>query len=355
MTRRWFVSQSAVLALGRGRTDEAVELIEEQTRSGQVSAVTLLARGPSFNLRKAFGQAKTADAIFLLASLTKPMTATGVMVLVDRKEISLSDPVQRFIPEFRGNGREAVLLKHLLTHTSGLPDMLPEDQELRKAHAPLSTFVERTCRTPLLFRPGSELRYQSMGILLAGEIVSRVSKQSLPAFTQEHVFRPLGMLQTSIGLGGRAMSETMRCQVSEPSDWDWNSSYWRNLASPWGGAHAGVDDIARFLGYFANPDSRVVKTETARAMIANQTEGLNKRWGLGWMLNNGQFGSGCSAATFGHSGSTGTLCWLDPERHVSFVLLTTKPAKESNATLLHPVSNAISRSTSIPNRPARGS
>ena len=342
MTRRRLLSQSVALALGGGRADKAIELIEEQTRSGQVAAVTLLARGPSLTVRKAFGEAKSEDAIFLLASLTKPMTATALMILADRKEVSLSDPVQRFIPEFRGDGREAVLIKHLLTHTSGLPDMLPEDQELRKAHAPLALFVERTCRTPLLFRPGSELRYQSMGILLAGEIVSRVSKQSLPAFTKDHVFGPLGMRHTSIGLGGRPISQTMRCQVAGTSDWDWNSAYWRNLGSPWGGALGTVDDIGRFLDYFAHPDARVLQTDTAAAMVTNQTKGLSKRWGLGWMLNNRQFGKGCSPATFGHSGSTGTLCWLDPRSHVSLVLLTTKPAKESSATLLRPVSEAIS-------------
>jgi CubicO group peptidase (beta-lactamase class C family) len=342
MTRRWFLTQNVVLALRQGRPDEATQLIEQQTNSGQVTAATFLARGPSFAVRRAFGQAKAVDSLFLLASITKPMTATALMVLADRKEVSLSDPVQRFIPEFKGDGREAVLIKHLLTHTSGLPDMLPEDQELRKAHAPLSAFVDRTCRTPLLFRPGSELRYQSMGILLVGAIISRIGNQPLPIFAKEHVFGPLGMFNTSIGLGGRPILQTMRCQVSNQSDWDWNSPYWRNLGSPWGGAFSHVDDVARFLEYFAHPDQRIVNIETATTMITNQTEGLQNRWGLGWMLNNNQFGTGCSSATFGHSGSTGTLCWLDPKSHVSFVLLTTKPAKESTSTLLYPTSNAVS-------------
>jgi beta-lactamase class C len=77
-------------------------------------------------------------------------------------------------------------------------------------------------------------------------------------------------------------------------------------------------------------------------MIANHTEGLSKHWGLGWMLQNGQWGKSGSTATFGHSGSTGTLCWLDPERDLSFVLLTTKPAAQSNRTLLQPVSDIVS-------------
>jgi CubicO group peptidase (beta-lactamase class C family) len=273
---------------------------------------------------------------------SKPMTATALMVLADRKEISLADPVQRFIPEFQGGGKKDVSIKHLLTHTSGLPDMLPEDQELRQRHAPLSEFVASTCKTPLLFRAGSELRYQSMGILLAGEIVARVSKATLPEFAREHVFRKLGMESTSIGLGGRAISQTMPCQVSTPTDWDWNSVYWRNLASPWGGAFANVKDMDLFLQYFAQPDERVLNPGTARAMISDQTEGLQKSWGLGWMLNNGQFGKGCSTATYGHSGSTGTLCWLDPKRALSMVLLTTRPAKESSPTLLNPVSDGVS-------------
>jgi CubicO group peptidase (beta-lactamase class C family) len=336
------LAQSAVFALREGHFNKCIEMIGEQTSSGQVSGAALSVRHKATVLQRAFGKAKTADAVFLIASITKPMTATALMILMDRRELSLSDPVQRFIPEFRGEGRERVLVKHLLTHTSGLPDMLPEDEALRKRHAPLAEFVERTCRTSLLFKPGSELRYQSMGILLAAEIASRVTKEFFPSFVSHHVFQPLGMRSTSLGLGGRAISQTMQCQVVHPSDWDWNSSYWRNLGSPWGGAHSTVSDLARFLKYFAHPDDRVIRPETAAAMIANQTEGLNKRWGLGWMLNNGQFGNGCSLATFGHSGSTGTLCWLDPKKDLSFVLLTTKPAAQSNRTLLYPASESVS-------------
>ena len=76
------------------------------------------------------------------------MTATGLMVLVDRREISLSHPVRKYIPEFRGGDRDLVTVRHLLTHTSGLPDMLPENDALRRRHAPLEDFVARA-RSPL--------------------------------------------------------------------------------------------------------------------------------------------------------------------------------------------------------------
>ena len=344
MTRRTMLLSPVALALRQRNLDEAVRLLETQTNSGQVSAAALLVRHGATVFQRSFGKAASMDAVFLLASLTKPMTASAVMVLVDRRQITLADPVQRFLPEFKGEGRERVLVHHLLTHTSGLPDMLPENVELRKRHAPLSDFVAATCRTPLLFAPGTQWRYQSMGILLASEIARRVTKQPFPSFLAERVFQPLAMRQTSLGLGGRAISQTMQCQVEEATDYDWNSSYWRNLASPWGGAHAPAGDLDKLLAYFANPDDRVLQKETARTMTRDWTKGLTKRWGLGWMLNNGNLGSGCSPETFGHEGSTGTLCWHDPKSDLSFVLLTTKPEAQSGKTLLRPVSEIASTS-----------
>jgi CubicO group peptidase (beta-lactamase class C family) len=331
-----------LLALKGARFEEAIDLIEQQVRSGYVSAVSLTIHDPAGTVNRAFGKASGTDAVFLIASLTKPMTASALMILVDRKEVALSDRVQRFIPEFRGEGRERVLVKHLLTHTSGLPDMLPNDHELRKRHAPLANFVAETCRTPLLFAPGTQWRYQSMGILLAGEVVKRVSKQPLPTFLRDQVYEPLRMKSTSLGLGGREISKTMQCQVDQVSDWDWNSAYWRNLASPWGGSLSTGNDLVKFLTYFAHPYDGILKTATALAMISDQTPGLSRRWGFGWMLNNATFGPGCSPVTFGHEGSTGCLCWCDPKKDASFVLLTTKPAEYSGKTLLSPVSDLVS-------------
>ena len=340
VTRRSVLLGGLAVALRRDKLDEAVRLVRSQVDSGAVSAAVLDVRCGSQTLVQAFGAARTKDAVFLLASITKPMTATAVMILSDRKELALADAVHKFIPEFRGGERERVTIRHLLTHTSGLPDMLPENEELRKRHAPLKDFVAGTCATPLLFWPGTEVRYQSMGILLAAEIVERITRRSLRDFLRDEVFVPLGMRATSLGMGGRKISDTMQCQVEQHTDWDWNSSYWRNLGAPWGGAHSNVADLRRLLQYFANPDRPIVKTETAAAMITNQNAGLSQPWGLGWMLAHG-FGHG-SSRTFGHSGSTGTVAWLDPEKDLSCILLTTKPAAISQKSLLDPVSDAVS-------------
>ncbi|HUS06835.1 MAG TPA: serine hydrolase domain-containing protein [Bryobacteraceae bacterium] len=341
MTRRSLLSGGLALALRREKFDQAVGLIQRQVDSGVVAAAVLRVQSGGETFAKAFGAAPSPKAVFLLASITKPMTASAVMVLADRKELSIADPVQKYIPEFRGGERDRVTIRHLLTHTSGLPDMLPQNEELRKRHAPLKSFVAGACSTPLLFSPGKKVSYQSMGILLAAEIVERITRRRLPDFLQDQIFRPLGMRDTSLGLGGRPLAATMQSQVDDPTNWDWNSPYWRNLAAPWGGALAPAGDVSRLLHYFAAPDRPVLQPATVHAMISNQTPGMNPPWGLGWKVEKG-FGKECSSRTFGHYGSTGTLAWLDPEKSLSFVLLTTKPAAVSEKLLLDPVSDIVS-------------
>jgi CubicO group peptidase (beta-lactamase class C family) len=341
MTRRSLIMSAVAMALRKEKVDEAVALIQSQVDSGSVRAASLHVCQGKQIVDRAFGAAKTPAAVFLLASISKPMTASAVMLLSDRKQLSLEDPVNKFIPEFRGGEKDRILLRHLLTHTSGLPDMLPENDALRKRHAPLKDFVAATCTTPLLFSPGTSVKYQSMGVLLAAEIVERISRRSLPAFLRDEIYRPLGMKDTSLGLGGRDLNETMQCQVEQQNDWDWNSAYWRNLGSPWGGAHATAADVGRFLRYFVEPSPPVLKPATVAAMITDQNRGQNTPWGIGWMLARGM-GKHSSPRTFGHSGSTGTISWMDPEKGVSFVLLTTKPSALSNRSLLAPVSDVIS-------------
>jgi CubicO group peptidase (beta-lactamase class C family) len=284
------------------------------------------------------------DALFLLASITKPMTAVALMKLVDAGSVRPDETAKHYLPEMAGGAHAKITVRHLLTHTSGLPDMLPENDALRERHAPLEEFVKLAARTPLLFAPGAECRYQSMGILLAAAIVERLAGRPLPQFLEKEVFAPLGMSGTSLGLGGRSLSATVPTQLSGKSSWDWNSPYWRGLASPWGGAIAPASDIAKFLTAFLQPErQKVLQAATARAMIQDQNTGLNKAWGIGWAVNarneGGLFGRGCSRQAFGHGGSVGTLCWADPADGGVFVILTGKPAAESNKPLLHPLSN----------------
>lgn len=333
--------QSVALATVSGRLEQARALIEAAHQRGELRAAALLVRNGGETFTAAAGAKTGVDTVFLLASITKPMTATAVMTLVDHGEISLQDRVRKYIPEFSGGDRDLVTVKQLLTHTSGLPDMLPENLDLRKRHAPLQDFVAAACRTPLLFKPGARVSYQSMGILLAAEIAGRVTKQPFRRFLKASVFDPIGMSSAALGLGHHKIPDTAQCQVPD-EPWGWNSPYWRDLGAPWGGAHANAHDVARFLEYFLRPDGRVVKPQTAASMIVNQNPGLNEPWGIGFMVKPGSFAAKCSPRTFGHSGSTGTLCWADPARESVFVLLTTWPAAGSRSRLLRPVSDLAS-------------
>jgi len=158
------------------------------------------------------------------------------------------------------------------------------------------------------------------------------------------LFRPLRMASASLGLGGRGMAGTARCQVPDDPG-GWNSPYWRKLGSPWGGAHGNAADVTRLLRAFASGQAATLSRASTAAMLApsppERHSGQPKRehYGLGWRLGIG--GRGCSPATFGHSGATGVTAWMDPRRDLSCVLLTTLPSAESQATLLGPVSDAV--------------
>ena len=334
------------------RMQSAVQIIQQQIDAGILASAVLHVRQGKDTFQQAFGKAENADAIFLLASITKTMAATGVMVLADRGELRLSDPVMKFIPEFNKDERKQITIEQLLTHTSGLPDQLENNAGLRARHAPLAEFVQGAIRTPLLFAPGTKYHYQSMGILLSAEIVERITKTPLPDFLAKEVFAPLGMTRSALGLGRFKLEDTVRCQTEhaapesgagdpKAATWDWNSPYWRNLAAPWGGAHGSAADVARFLDSFMHPTGKVLRAETARLMLRNHTPGLEASRGIGFMVGPAGFGQGCSVQSFGHSGSTGTLAWADPVTDTTCVILTSLPSRLSGQTILHPVSDVV--------------
>jgi beta-lactamase class C len=332
----------------------AAKIIQQQVDDGILAAAVLYVRHGKDTFQQAFGKAANADAIFLLASITKTMTATAVMILADRGELRLADPVMKFIPEFNDGERKQITIEQLLTHTSGLPDQLENNTELRSRHAPLAEFVQAAVRTPLLFAPGTKYHYQSMGILLAAEIVERITQARLPDFLAKEIFIPLGMTHSALGLGHFKLADTIRCQTEQSApesgagdpqatSWDWNSPYWRHLAAPWGGAHGSAADVARFLDAFMHPSGQVLRAETTRLMLQNHTPGLTARRGIGFALGPEGFGRHCSSQSFGHSGSTGTLAWADPATDTTCVILTSLPSRISGDTILHPVSDVVSK------------
>ena len=346
------------------RLARASRILDAETASGRVLAASILvARDERIVLHEGFGQIAPDTAsrragpetVFLLASITKPVAACALMLLVERGMVSLDDPVSQHLPEFEGEDRAKTHVRDLLSHTSGLPDMLPANSELRRAHAPLSAFVRGAMTAPLLFKPGTDFSYQSMGVLLAGEIVERLTGKRLRDFLKHEIFDPLGMRSSALGLGAFKIQDTAWCQTSPGSRGDDlerfgpNSPYWRDMGHPWGGMHSTTGDLGILLQTFLNGGSyrgvRIFSPATVAAMIRDQNTSLGKPWGLGWGLATSPvwcyFGELVSPRTFGHSGATGTVAWADPERRLVCVILTTRPSGDDHGRLLRIVSNAV--------------
>lgn len=324
-------------ALQKQRLDEAAEVLSKATAAGQVAAAVLHVVQRESSFTRSFGKAANEQAMFLLGSISKPICMTALMTLFDRGEFKLDDPLQKFLPQFAGEGRERVTLQHLLTHTSGLPDQLPDNDALRKKHASLAEFAEQAVRTPLGFAPGSRYQYSSMAILLAARVAEKISGTDILTLVDRAVFQPLKMQHSAQGLGRFALADMVAMQTDraapeagggDPSakDWDWNSPYWRKLGAPWGGTHCSAPDIAQWLTEFLEEKGVVVKPQTARLMVQNHNAAGQTPRGLAFGVGS-SFAAGCSERTFGHTGSTGTIAWADPATHTICVVLTSLPAR----------------------------
>jgi CubicO group peptidase (beta-lactamase class C family) len=300
------------------------------------------------------------DALFLVASVTKPVTATAIMILVERGEVTLEDKVATFVPRFAAHGKGEVQVRHLLTHTSGLPDMPTDNVALRQAHKPLLAFLDAICEEKLLFPPGTRVSYQSTGIAMLAEIVHQVTGAELPDFLRKELFDPLGMADTSLGwqFPKRERIAALRLEEGmEKTDWHWNTPYWLGFGAPWGGLITSPADFARFCQTILNGGSlgsvRILSPLSVRAMISNQLAAMPlvpeeerrcRPWGLGWRLNwpghSANFGDLLGPRAFGHWGATGTLCWIDPDAEAFCVLFTTQP-QEPEGRFLARLSNAV--------------
>ncbi len=300
------------------------------------------------------------DAMFLIASITKPVTYLAGLMLMERGLLNLSDPVMRYIPEFAAHHKEHTLVLHLFTHTSGLPDMLENNEELRRRHAPLSKFVEGAVHCMPLFPPGTQLSYQSMGTLIVAELVQRLSGMSIHEFVKREILEPLEMSSTGLGSAGFDRARLVRVQVPEyqaGSDFGWNSRYWQELGAPWGGMFSAPEDFARICQLMLNGGQldgvRLLSPQTIRIATTNRLDDQpdlpepvrrTQPWGLGWRLNHrgtdDNWGDALGPRVFGHTGATGTVCWMDPDRD-GFCLLFTNALRAAAPWRLVQLSNIV--------------
>ena len=359
------------------RWQTAVELASQFCETKQLPCVAMMT-GTSEIIAGEFhsgrldpgeSEALPRDAIFLVASITKPVVATAALQLIERGQLTLADRVVDYIPEFGREGKYGVEVRHLLTHTSGLPDMLPDNLELRQGHASLQRFVERTCEESLAFPPGRGVQYQSMGFAVLGEIIARISGKSCSHFVRDELFKPLDMHDTELGApdnwyadAAPRISRIPAAIVPEShrtgTEWNWNSRYWRQLGAPWGGLLTPGADLARFAQFLlrqgtTSSGDRLLSPSAIAAATRNQLfcmrdvpdeERRCRPWGLGWRLNwpahSANFGDLLGPATYGHWGATGTVLWIDPDAGTFALILTTLPQEPSGKYLAR-LSNAI--------------
>jgi CubicO group peptidase (beta-lactamase class C family) len=307
--------------------------------------VVLVARRGIIVLHEAFGRRTPdpdspplqRDTLFPLASLTKPIAATAAMILVDDGLLGLNRPVAEYIPEFTGEGKQAVMVHHLLTHTSGLrnDDVAAYGEERRRVAAPspsedgVPSDIWDTpslgYEAPLWKPPGTEMSYCSYGYSMLAEIIRRVSGKSFEEFTRERIFAPLGMNDT-----GYVEPSMPRHRVVERSA-EAPGGIWllRDRSRGSSGGLSTARDMAIFGQMFLNGGSygetRILSPAAVAAMTRNQIPGISARYGeevfheaafgLGWSIQENKkdyHGTLRSPQTFSHGGAGGVGLRVDP-------------------------------------------
>jgi CubicO group peptidase (beta-lactamase class C family) len=274
-----------------------------------------------------------------MASLTKVIgMTTAMMQLVAAGRVDLDAPVARYLPRFSGDGKDAVTVRHLLTHSSGLPPWRPLYKEAETPDDALAAVFA----TPLDTVPGARMAYSDLGAILLGQIVEQLSGWPLDQYLASSVFGPLGMAET-----GFTPSRSMVWRTA-PTEYDpWRQRHVRaevhdENAFRLGGVagHAGLFSSGRDLTIFAQMllgggarnGVRIVQTATLQQFTAVQDSALSHR-ALGWETPSGNNSAGhnLSRQAFGHTGFTGTSMWMDPGRDLFVILLTNRvnPTREN--------------------------
>ena len=373
-----------MVRLDVARLARARDFLERAAADGAFGgAVALIALSDDVVAHWAVGHAQSVplqrpmqlDSIFDLASLTKPVAgATATLLLLEDGVWSLDDTVARFIPEFAANGKQAVTLRHLLTHSSGISAWAATYTRARDPESALRYI----CGLPLGYEPGTDVQYSDIGYSMLGHLVRRVTGEGLDTLLARRVFGPLGMTDTLFRPRadllprivateqGNRYEQAMVRNLGESFDgWrdpdqvtvgevnDGNTFYALGGVSSHAGLFSSAADLFRFARMYLGRGVGVLSPAVLTAAVANHTVGLSKSRGLGWELpRKGRqpreewapsaarvrihpaadseapsprpYGDLLSDRAFGHTGFTGTSIAVDPESDLVIILLTNR-------------------------------
>jgi uncharacterized protein YbbC (DUF1343 family)/CubicO group peptidase (beta-lactamase class C family) len=339
-----------------GHIDAAVA--ESIARRETPGAVVLAARRGRIVWRKAYGaravaparEAMTADTIFDAASLTKVVaTATSIMILVERGQVRLSDPLSRHLPEMKEGGREQITIEELLTHRGGYAP----DFDLRERWTGYEEAMKRLATERLRNASGTRFIYSDIGYIALGEVIKRVSGESLDVFARRNIFAPLGMRDTTFNppaalrqrvapteqrgaqaayLGGKPEAagadadRWLRGEVHDPT------AFRMSGVAGHAGLFSTADDLAVYCQMILNGGTyggvRILSPLGVAAMTRPRAVADNgSARALGWDVVSGfssNRGDLFPLGSFGHTGFTGTSLWLDPASETFVVFMSNR-------------------------------
>ena len=332
--------------------------VDNDQISGAVTAVV----GPDGLIAvEAFGLADIAgkrsmskDSMFWIASMTKPMTAMAVMMLVEEGKVKLDDPLEKFVPEFKGiqlktaqglvAPQRMVTVKDLLTHVSGIDTSAVTPPGAPVDTIPLAEMCVRYAGKPLVSEPGAKWTYNNNAINLLGRIIEVASGKDYADFMQERLFDPLGMENTTFWPSpdhmdvlakpyskdkeSGALVEAKNTRFSTPLHDPKRTPF------PAGGLYSCARDLGQLYQMLLNDGEldgkRFLKAATLKQMTANQLGDLpnvsfapGMRMGLGFHIvgEPKEATENLSPGTYGHGGAFGTQAWIDPVKKRAYVLL----------------------------------
>ena len=284
------------------------------------------------------------DSLFWIASMSKPVTGVAVLIMQDEGKLSIDDPVEKYIPEFanyktKSGEKATITIKHLLTHSSGMPEATAEEM---KASRTLAELIPHFLNKPLQFDPGTKWQYCQSSINTAGRIVEIVSGQSFDQFVQQRIFAPLDMKDTTFYPSEAQAARIAKSYKKTDSklteapifilDGKPATSHDRYPAAN-GGLFSTALDYCRFCQMLLNGGElnghRILKSETVKLFSTVQfpdhktgfTPGNG--WGIGCCIVREPQGvtAMLSPGAFGHGGAYGTQAWIDPQKNLIYILM----------------------------------
>lgn len=266
---------------------QAKALVDERVKDGRFSGAVLVAKDGVPQLREGFGAANrewdianTPDTKFRLGSITKQFTATAILQLVEAGQLSVDDPISKFYAEAPAAWAK-VTIKHLLTHTSGIPSYtaIPgyfvNDAKLRQTP---EAIIKLTRDKPLEFEPGSKFAYDNTGYILLGYVIEKVSGQPYADYVAHNIFRPLGMKNSGYDVASQILPK--RAAGYQPGKDGWQNADYLDMSVPYaaGSLYSTVDDLLIWDRALAN--GKILTDASRKAMWTD----YGNHYGFGWAI-----------------------------------------------------------------------